>query len=46
MASRRPRRLTARQARHLERFAYGFLCAVSVAGASAVLTAWATLAFA
>lgn len=46
MSRHRVRRLTARQARRLERFAYAFLCAVSVAGAAAVLGVWASFAFA
>lgn len=46
MSRKRPRRLTACHARRLERAAYGFLCAVSFAGAATILTVWATLAFA
>lgn len=46
MSRNRTRRQIARQAQCLERVAYGFLCAVSVAGGAAVLTVWASFAFA
>lgn len=46
MSRKLSRRDLARRARRLERVAYGFLCAVSVAGAAGVLTVWASFAFA